>query len=360
MYFVGGNNNLIEDNIIQTASGGFGNNFGVYVQTFATLVATGNTIRNNVIATGGPGSNNNGIRIEGAGTSGNIVVGNDISTGGGGQSNVGIVLLASTYNTVEGNTIVTGGAGFNNDGFRMISTSGNTISGNNIQTGGQTGRGFHLFLATNNNIYGNTIDTGSLGGGGEGFLVRAGSNTNVISNNVIASNGNAIHLRGSIGGVTGTDISGNTIHAKSGHVAIVLQNSANDNTIHENTINTSGGFGSGLVIRTSTGNAVFHNNFLSAVGVKADSDAAIELSFNGEGNFWGRTCADNGGFLPGIDSNALDVVDSFPFGVQDDWKFGGVPCTDSDGDGLSDAFEEGFGGDGIQITNLVFHRTESR
>ena len=44
---------------------------------------------------------------------------------------------------------------------------------------------------------------------------------------------------------------------------------------------------------------------------------AIEMSLDGIGNYWGRNCGKgpNGAqlFQPGVDSNAIDVVDSFPF-----------------------------------------------
>ena len=64
------------------------------------------------------------------------------------------------------------------------------------------------------------------------------------------------------------------------------------------------------------------NDILLNGGFPVFSDTAIELSVDGEGNFWGRTSDDdddsdsddNGSalFIPGVDSNSLNVVDSFP------------------------------------------------
>lgn len=52
------------------------------------------------------------------------------------------------------------------------------------------------------------------------------------------------------------------------------------------------------------------------------SDEAIELSFRGEGNYWGRSS--DRLFIPGVDSNREDVLDSYPAATPNSW-FMGIP-----------------------------------
>jgi len=75
--------------------------------------------------------------------------------------------------------------------------------------------------------------------------------------------------------------------------------------------------------------ARFHRAEVSLNDVTASSTRAIlrrsnyvfptELSVAGRGNFWGRSCADDDGFIeadkPGADSPAPSIVDSHPYGV---------------------------------------------
>jgi hypothetical protein len=67
---------------------------------------------------------------------------------------------------------------------------------------------------------------------------------------------------------------------------------------------------------------VFHNNVFGN-GLRVSS-VPIELSYNAEGNYWGRLCP-GPHFVAGTDSNALDVLDTFPYGEQDGWLTGATP-----------------------------------
>lgn len=63
---------------------------------------------------------------------------------------------------------------------------------------------------------------------------------------------------------------------------------------------------------------VYHNNIYNNVQ-NAYFVQPIELSYNGEGNYWGHSCEDPYLFEPGVDSNSPDVVDSNPYGIIDGW-----------------------------------------
>jgi hypothetical protein len=84
-------------------------------------------------------------------------------------------------------------------------------------------------------------------------------------------------------------------------------------------------------------NILYHNNFLSDTR-KVYSEEPAELSHGGEGNYWNRPCP-GPLFIPGTDSNRLDVVDSYPYGQTDAWELGLPPgCApgDMDGDTIPD------------------------
>ncbi|MBI5488774.1 MAG: right-handed parallel beta-helix repeat-containing protein [Deltaproteobacteria bacterium] len=61
----------------------------------------------------------------------------------------------------------------------------------------------------------------------------------------------------------------------------------------------------------------------------------VEVSWAGEGSWWGHSCADGTLFTPGVDSNAAHVGDSFAYGTRNAWLAGDPPgcgSTDTDGD----------------------------
>lgn len=75
-------------------------------------------------------------------------------------------------------------------------------------------------------------------------------------------------------------------------------------------------------------NDIYHNNIYNNTIKNIYATIAAELSKNGEGNYWGHNCSNP--FTAGVDSNALDVVDSYPYGVYDGWLTGETPCTCGD------------------------------
>lgn len=81
------------------------------------------------------------------------------------------------------------------------------------------------------------------------------------------------------------------------------------------------------LVTSGTDNHIYHNNIFANTDRQVSVDPAIvpsyELSYNNEGNWWGRTnppC-----FVPGVDSNRTDVKDSFPYCQRDSWKYGIPP-----------------------------------
>jgi parallel beta-helix repeat protein len=84
------------------------------------------------------------------------------------------------------------------------------------------------------------------------------------------------------------------------------------------------GSGDGIVLDSSSTTRIYHNNIFGNAGYQVTSDISVELSYGNEGNYWGRNCPDVL-FIAGTDSNTEDVVDSYPFGIQDDWDNQGAP-----------------------------------
>jgi hypothetical protein len=127
-------------------------------------------------------------------------------------------------------------------------------------------------------------------------------------------------------------IYGNTIRSSSSGIGF---RNATDNEVYGNTIYADA---NELFIQESGWpNSFFHNNIISGPQ-KVFSTIPAELSWEMEGNFWSRSCPGDL-FVPGGDSNSLDVVDSYPYGQQDAWDLGQFPgCEppDSDGDGWTD------------------------
>ena len=80
----------------------------------------------------------------------------------------------------------------------------------------------------------------------------------------------------------------------------------------------------GLTLISSPEAKVFHNNFVNNSNVGVHSDEPIELSHNGEGNYWGRACP-GPLFVQSEDTNSPDVVDSHPYASFNGWLGGETP-----------------------------------
>jgi hypothetical protein len=68
----------------------------------------------------------------------------------------------------------------------------------------------------------------------------------------------------------------------------------------------------GMSLESASDSVVTLNDVFLNAGFAVSSDEAIELSDAGRGNWWHGNCS-QGLFVAGVDSNAQDVVDSFPY-----------------------------------------------
>ncbi|MDI7268640.1 MAG: NosD domain-containing protein, partial [Myxococcota bacterium] len=215
-------------------------------------------------------------------------------------------------------------------------------------TDAQFGNGIVAFrtdglMATDNRLEDNTV----------GIVLQSATSSNVARNTVTGPSYWAITLWDR---AAGNEVAQNSIAV--GYDGVTLDGLVNDptantaNRVIGNTI--VGGTGGVLLAHaqgneltgnnreggvngiTATGDAwpnrVYWNNFSgwSHWGVWMDAGPAAELSDGGRGNWWGRSCP-GPLFLPGVDSNRADVVDSFAYGARDLWLSGAGPgCAPPD------------------------------
>jgi len=83
--------------------------------------------------------------------------------------------------------------------------------------------------------------------------------------------------------------------------------------------NTLEACGIGLNLPIPSGVNVFHNNIFNCKNRNVYSEEPIELSYNGQGNYWGHSCEDPALFIPCVDSNSPEVMDSHPYGLLNGW-----------------------------------------
>jgi len=175
-------------------------------------------------------------------------------------------------------------------GIYLYSSSANTVINN---TANSTSNGIYLDFSSNNNLTNNRTDSNNCG-----IFLRSNSNHNILTNNTANSNfwyGMELYQS---------------------HNNILTNNTADSNSYY------------GIYLSQSPDNIVYHNNIWGNV-TNVSSDQPIELSYFNpetqryEGNWWGRTTAP--GFIAGVDSNAANVVDSYPYLVKDGWLKGYAP-----------------------------------
>jgi parallel beta-helix repeat protein len=156
-----------------------------------------------------------------------------------------------------------------------------------------------------------TIDSNNIDencGGDSGIEIRQSSDDFlIINNNVTNGTGHGIWIDSSDGQILNNNISGNTYYGIwAGGTTLNVSN----NTI---TYNNNEGINFGGSVTAN----VWHNNIHNNSGPQVSSSSAIELSFGGEGNYWGRSSCPV--FIPGTDSNNVGVVDSYPYTAVDGW-----------------------------------------
>jgi hypothetical protein len=311
----GSRNNTIALNNVSTK--GTNTNYGIYT----TISAGYNTILSNNISTYGSGSINNGIDIESSSRN-NIIQSNTIFTSGT-NSNQGIYVYSNCNgNVISSNTIFTSGTTTgSNHGIYAAANSNNSFVLNNISTHGSGTFNVGLYLAGSsyNNLTSNIISTNGAGSN-HGVYLQAKSNSNVVISNIISTNGTAAGT-GNYGiilaqGSNNSIISSNNVSAdglKTLNYGINLNTNCFYNNITSNNVFVSGNDSISLQMigAGASSNNVYCNNFYdNGAAVSAFGDAAAELSYNNQGNFWGRTNTGAACFIPLTDSNRADITDS--------------------------------------------------
>ncbi|MCP4591391.1 MAG: hypothetical protein GY842_11650, partial [bacterium] len=222
-------------------------------------------------------------------------------------------------------------------GIRTYSGIGNEFRGNNVSN--QAGSGWAIYLSGEENAVAedNVLD------GSRGGLWLKSSTLNVptvpASNSFAGIYGVALRLEDCTAiTVQGLDLSGDP--ASPGGNGIDLVNTSNSSIIGNDVSYRSKGINAsssennefwgntvascltrGIVLTDCPGTRVYRNNIYGNGGWPVSSNTAIELSYQNEGNFWGRSCPDVL-FVAGVDTDSLDVVDSYPYGVEDAWLYG--------------------------------------
>ena len=170
----------------------------------------------------------------------------------------------------------------------------------------------------NNTIDNNIIINASTG------IVTTHSDNNFINNQIFRSSlgtTRGIYLNNGAGN---NNLINNTIY----HYlyGVQMASSSNNNLLANNTIynNTDG-----IYMVSSNINTIYHNNIYENNQYEVNSDAAINLSYNNEGNYWGRSSCPY--FIAGTDSNNVNVTDSYPYASFNGWLTGdpAVCCGDT-------------------------------
>jgi parallel beta-helix repeat protein len=225
------------------------------------------------------------------------------------------------------------GSGAVGYGIRLANTSNNLITNNVVH-----GRHMGIYMTGTDNH--NTISDNDLSGNNYGIADGYSWNrpNNAYTNNdVSASNTWGISLSygenalirgnesaGSASGIRllhgmGSVVTDNAVTSGTSHGLVLQNESAAEVTGNH----VSGMGGDGLRLKSSADARIYHNDIYGNVGYQVDSDLPIELSYGNEGNYWGRSCPPDEPFelfIAQQDSNAVDVIDSFPYGAESGWE----------------------------------------
>lgn len=191
----------------------------------------------------------------------------------------------------------------------LLTGDNNNITGNTIISNGEVGIWLNNqntnFTVSNNYLVNNSravlVDISSFG---ENIADDGNHNGVIYNNTAINSSICGFWLRQNS---TNNVVEKNT--AYKGYIGICLEYNPDGNTIIRNNL-TSNSY-SGLHFSSSLNNKVFLNNIYGNPRYQVDAPSAIELSYLGIGNYWGRTTPPC--FVAGTDSNRIDVIDSNPF-----------------------------------------------
>jgi hypothetical protein len=160
----------------------------------------------------------------------------------------------------------------------------------------------------------NMISNVDVSGSGTGTGIRVGGFSNTIEDVDASDRATGIAVANAEGAI---ELRGNRIVGAG--VGISTDGWCESCTIRDNYIR-----GNDFGLQLYNDASVYHNNiFDNTLNVYA---SAMELSSGGEGNYWGHGCPPPL-FFPGVDSNYVDVVDSYPYASQNGWLFGPPGCA---------------------------------
>ncbi|MFH2021142.1 MAG: right-handed parallel beta-helix repeat-containing protein [archaeon] len=218
------------------------------------------------------------------------------------SSKYGVFIELSSSNIVSSNNFT----GIY-DSVGIVGLSGNSDSNivrhNTISIWNSSAIGIYLIYDTTNSlVYNNTISV-TAGSSVNGIYLYTDDSSMLPNNNNISGN----TLTGMYTGVlasaptniTGLEISQNSIYATTFDVKLVNVSSP----------------------------AVTRNSFYAAnSGYKVSILGQMDLSVNGEGNFWNRTTCP--AFVAGTDTNNVAITDNYPFDASDKSSFA-CDCNDN-------------------------------
>jgi parallel beta-helix repeat protein len=165
------------------------------------------------------------------------------------------------------------------------------------------------------------------------WLTDVGGNNSIYNNIVTGHNSHGIYADSFYGSGAVMDKSSffNNTVTQSGQAGIYIVKSANGNTVYDNILrnnqygmalssnnnnavyknNITLNSNSGLYFFNTTSNKIFLNNIFSNSQTQVYGDVAQEVSYQQQGNYWGRTSGKC--FIAGQDSNRIDINDSYAY-----------------------------------------------
>jgi uncharacterized repeat protein (TIGR01451 family) len=223
------------------------------------------TIKNCVIS-----NYTNGINLQSANRSN--ITNNTINT------RIGIRLSGSGNNSVTGNNISTQGVPGGNSGIILLSASGdNNITRNNITTNGSANANTGVDisgLSHRNNVSSNNISTNGTFSN-QGIIIQNSSNTTVFNNTLTTPTDAAIYLANN---VLFTNVAGNNILLGANGIYMVASLApVSNNTVENNTVNSSGTSGSnhGILSWLQAATTSMTNNRIANNTVNATNGTGI-------------------------------------------------------------------------------------
>ncbi|MBN2142952.1 PGF-pre-PGF domain-containing protein [Candidatus Woesearchaeota archaeon] len=262
---------------------------------WATQTTASYTMQNNVID-----NINAALQITNdapGGTASSILFQNNTIT----NAEFGLIISGLCGSTIRDNTftdLTEGAVRIKSDDATLLDCQSdrNLIQDNTFQ--GISSSAIHLWFTSYAEIIDNVI---SLSGDAKGILISAGDAESV--------------------GTAGHTISGNTIEGGSSSLYLYYFGGSGNANSNITGLNLTGNiFNSALnAVYSSTrliNPVITKNQFLNA-GMESlfSGIGPLELSFNGEGNYWGHDdCSFLGSaMIPGADSNSTDIVDSYAY-----------------------------------------------